>query len=837
MKRFSILLTAACALACALALPALAAEKDPVLWPEDQRAFYQDGPALLLPEAEEDRFPSLGEDGRREVMEAFLARESGLEEAIRRRQALVREAGLSPLDARAELLFLHGQPTSRQVVDCGVVFRPTELWNYGTEKDPVFLVLYEPDPGKVFRLWLPTDSKRVLYTEEMEYFLDQWEELRRFISGKRFDKQICKEAKLIDDVTGIQALTGYMKERPTNADFLRFLEPPADLAAWTSAALQTPLPREEPPLLLAGEPELRFPELQDQRMVTRLTVTVPKEADIEVDGETDPPELDLSVEGVLEQDGRIFDTFRMRFNLEAPPEPRPVALVVERALRPGRAFLLRLKVTDEIGGARTWVTRSFTVPRVAEEVPELETSDDVVVAIGQQIARERMAGADALILVPPDSDVVIGLWRAEALVTGERIAKVVFLVDGKPQLTRTRPPFSAEVRLDTFPTEQVVRVEGYDAGGELVTADEVVLNQPRGALRVRILEPSRAVQPGSTVNAKAEVVVPEERRVEKVEFLVGEETVAALEKPPWEHPVTVPVGSDLAYLTVVATLDDETRAEDVHIFNDPQFLEEVDVNLVELFTTVTNSSGSLVVGLGQEEFEIYEDGQRQEITRFEQVEGLPLTLGITIDTSGSMTNALYEAQKAASGFVEAIVSRRDRCFAIAFADRPVLLMPPTNDVRAVSSSLDNLAAVGFTALHDALLHSLYYFRGVRGRKALVLLSDGDDTASNVSFNDALEYARHSGVVIYTIGLGVGGLDLGIRNKLKELSTETGGRHFFINKAEELANVYEEIERELRSQYLLAYSSNQKTESGTYREVEVKMKQRGLKARTARGYYE
>jgi Ca-activated chloride channel homolog len=202
-----------------------------------------------------------------------------------------------------------------------------------------------------------------------------------------------------------------------------------------------------------------------------------------------------------------------------------------------------------------------------------------------------------------------------------------------------------------------------------------------------------------------------------------------------------------------------------------------------------------------------------------------------------MTNALYEAQKAAASFLQAIVTRRDRCFAISFSDRPVLLMPPTNDVDAVSHSLDGLAAVGFTALHDALVHSLYYFRGVRGRKALVVLSDGDDTASNISFNEALEYARHSGVVIYTIGLDVGTLDLGIRNKLKSLASETGGRTFFINQSAELAGVYSAIEKELRSQYLLAYTSDRGTESGVFRQVEVKMTKRGMKARTVRGYYE
>ncbi|MCB1036558.1 MAG: VWA domain-containing protein, partial [Acidobacteria bacterium] len=490
-------------------------------------------------------------------------------------------------------------------------------------------------------------------------------------------------------------------------------------------------------------------------------------------------------------------------------------------------------------GAVTWVEKGFLVPSEpdASELSAYESPEQLVIAVGEQIAQERIGGVDGLVLVPPDSDVVVGLWRAEVLVTGDRITKVVLLVDGKPQLTRTRPPYSAEVRLEPFPTEQVVRAEGYDANGELVLADEVTLNQPRGALRVRILEPRAGVRMTGEVKARAEVVVPDERRVEKVEFRLGDELIASLEKPPWEAKVTVPAGAELAYLAVSAELDDGSRAEDVRFLNDPQFLEELDVNLVELFASVTDSTGHLVAGLTPEDFQVFEDGRPQILSKFELVRNLPLTIGLVLDTSGSMSDSLYEAQKAAGAFLDQIVNREDRCFALSFADRPILLMPPTNDADAVARSLDNLLADGFTALHDALVHSLYYFRGVRGRKALVLLSDGDDTASHLTFPQALEYARYSGVVIYTIGLDVSGLDLSIRDKLKDLARETGGQTFFIKKAEELQGVYKAIEDDLRSQYLLAYASDRASTGDTYRTVEVKMKKRGLKARTARGYYE
>ncbi|MCL4839502.1 MAG: VWA domain-containing protein, partial [Thermoanaerobaculia bacterium] len=195
-----------------------------------------------------------------------------------------------------------------------------------------------------------------------------------------------------------------------------------------------------------------------------------------------------------------------------------------------------------------------------------------------------------------------------------------------------------------------------------------------------------------------------------------------------------------------------------------------------------------------------------------------------------------EAKEAAAGFLRSIVTPKDRAFAVGFSDRPRLLAPPTPDAGAVIAAFDELPAAGWTALHDAVVFSLHYFRGIAGRKALVLLSDGDDTGSAVAFRDALEYARRSGVVVYTVGLDISRGSVAMRGKLRELADETGGRAFFIAKASELATVYREIDRELRSQYLLAFSPAPAAGEEGYRQVEVKVRDGRLKVRAARGYY-
>ncbi len=256
----------------------------------------------------------------------------------------------------------------------------------------------------------------------------------------------------------------------------------------------------------------------------------------------------------------------------------------------------------------------------------------------------------------------------------------------------------------------------------------------------------------------------------------------------------------------------------------------MEVDLVELFAAALDGSGHPVRGLQASDFEVLEAGKPQKIIRFEQVDDLPLTLGIAIDTSFSMASSLGEAQRAAAGFANNLLTPRDRGFALQFGGRPELLVPPIDDPEAVALSLEGLRAFGRTALYDAVITSLYYFRAERGQRALVLLTDGEDTASGTSWEDALAYARKSGVTIYAIGLGKGP-----RDQLTELAQVTGGRAFFIERADELAGIYDRIEEELRSRYLLTYSADRPADPSGFRPVEVRVK-KGLKARVSRGTY-
>ncbi len=844
---------------CCLVLPSSAGANTPgqeifdgvLAWPESQRAFVQDGPGFLLSREQRNELFDLDIEGRDRWIQQFLADpvpetpENEMLVGIERRRELVRRMIPSFQDDRAHLLFLLGAPDDRQLVDCAETFKPMELWRYGGPPDAKIdervpgrtLVLYQPKSKRPYRLWLPLDDKGVLYTDEMRYYLQQWEELKsRIRGGKRVDRYFCEDSESVDRITGIDSMYGFEPGRPKDSDFQKRLRPPEDLKAWAIAAAAEPEVEED---LFDGEVSLSFPEKDGQRMISRIQVLIEDPAQLEVFEEGEAKLVRLVIDGSLEKAGRYFEDFRVRFQVPFPEGgfQTPIALHAERLLRPGQRFLMRLRIKDEVSGKTLYSNRALIIPTFPTPVEEAEIPDEAVLAIGEDLAKTEIQGYDSLVLVPPATDVIFGLWRAEALVTGNRIRRIKYFVDDQMILSRKGPPFTAELRLAEYPKEQVVRAEGYSDSRELIASDEVVLNQPRGELRVRILDPERGTRGNGKIPVRAEVVVPEERRVEEVQIKLNEQVVHTLAKPPWEAEVDLSTTfGELTYITVSARLDDGLLAEDVRFVNAPEHLEEVDVNLVELYTTVTERSGGLVFGLESEDFEIFEDGRPQRVAKFELVEDLPLSLGIAIDVSGSMVESLGEARRAAVGFLEKIITPRDRTFAVAFSDRPEILMARTSDVGAVAERLEGLAADGMTAMHDAVVTSLYYFRGIRGRRALVLLSDGADTTSSLEFREALEYARRSGVAIYAIGLRIGKTDFPVRSKLDRLAQETGGRTFYIQEASDLHGVYAQIEKELRSQYLVAYNSDSTRPEDEYREVVLKVKGGKLKARTISGYY-
>jgi Ca-activated chloride channel family protein len=201
-----------------------------------------------------------------------------------------------------------------------------------------------------------------------------------------------------------------------------------------------------------------------------------------------------------------------------------------------------------------------------------------------------------------------------------------------------------------------------------------------------------------------------------------------------------------------------------------------------------------------------------------------------------MEGRLPVARDAALSFLQQTVQPRDRATVITFNDRPSLGVKFTNDPALLASGLAGLKAERSTSLYDTIVFSLFYFNGIRGQRALLLLSDGRDEGSRFTYEDTLDFARRAGVAIYTIGLDIPRREFDTRRILSRFADETGGRAFFVKEASELPEIYKAIERELRTRYLLAYQSSNPARDGKFRTIELKVEGTGLEVKAMRGYY-
>ncbi|MEM8934103.1 MAG: VWA domain-containing protein [Acidobacteriota bacterium] len=430
-----------------------------------------------------------------------------------------------------------------------------------------------------------------------------------------------------------------------------------------------------------------------------------------------------------------------------------------------------------------------------------------------------------------------GMVRIDAVTTGDGIDHATFWLDDRPVLTKRRPPWNVELDLGDVPRSRVLRVELYDEAGEVLAADERMLNAGDHRFAVRLEEPRPGRRYATSLRAEANVVVPKGDVVERVEFYLDEQKISTLYQEPWVQPIVLPGSSDAVnYVRTVAYTPDGAMAEDLVFINSPVNLEQIDVEFVELYTLALDRSNRPVQDLSEADFTVFEDDVRQDVVRFERVENLPIHASILLDVSASMEGRLDQAREAAIHFFQQAIQPKDRATAITFNDHPNLAVDFTNDPSRLAAGLAGVKPERGTALYDALIFTLYYFNGVNGQRAVLLLSDGKDESSKYSFDDVLEYARRSGVSIYSIGLGITRGEVDARRKLAKLAEETGGRHFFLDDVAELSAVYDTIQRELRSRYLIAYQSSNTSGREGFRSIDVDVDRSGVEAKTLRGYY-
>jgi len=329
------------------------------------------------------------------------------------------------------------------------------------------------------------------------------------------------------------------------------------------------------------------------------------------------------------------------------------------------------------------------------------------------------------------------------------------------------------------------------------------------------------------IQAEVKAEVPAD--VDRVEFLVRDKVIFVDREPPYECVHEFGEESKAWVIRAVLYHREGFSVSDVVVTRKITIEAYEEVNRVILWVTVTDKNDGPVADLAKENFTVLEDGIPQTVRDF-QLEDRPITMAIVLDSSGSMRDAMPEVHQAATGFVETL-RPQDKALVIDFDDRVFLIQELTSDQTLLKEAVSSTEALGSTALYDALHAAFRKLRGIEGRKAIVLLSDGDDTSSQLAYNRILEEAKAQSVLIYGIGLGE------VRKSvLKELSEMTGGRSFFVAKANQLADVYRKIADELRRQYYLSYSTTNAKWDGRFIKLEVRSKNPDWSVRARRGYF-
>ncbi len=433
---------------------------------------------------------------------------------------------------------------------------------------------------------------------------------------------------------------------------------------------------------------------------------------------------------------------------------------------------------------------------------------------------------------PPRSG---GLQALELQVDApQETARVEFYQDDQLLFQRQRPPWTVSITLGNVARKTTVRAVAYSKDGTFVGEDALVLNGPSNQLPVEIL---LGPKPKGNEGREVTVTVSSVSALTEVVLRADNEPVARWTACPCVTTVPADVFKKTMVLSADATNTDGLRGEAVQVLGTTGYTETVRVELVELPVTVFDKSGKLITDLKREDFRVFEDGKEVPLEGFGTSGDLPLSLGILVDTSGSMLPEFPEVRETVAGFGSRLLRPGDHYFLMTFSFEPHIDVDWNADPLGLQTALERTVPIGGTSLYDAIVRALDQFRGRRGRTALVLLSDGDDNTSRVSWDTALRYVRTMRTPIFTIGYGIGVLDFLIRGHLKDLAEATGAEVFYAPKKKgNLAEVYRRIDEQLRAQYLLTYRSPSTKGPDDFRAVKVEVKGEGLTARTIAGYY-
>jgi len=271
----------------------------------------------------------------------------------------------------------------------------------------------------------------------------------------------------------------------------------------------------------------------------------------------------------------------------------------------------------------------------------------------------------------------------------------------------------------------------------------------------------------------------------------------------------------------------------------------VNVRLVNVFTTVTDSRGAPVANLTKDDFQLFEDGIPQTIKVFEKESAIPLSIALAIDTSPSTLRDFKLEATSARRFVHSILRNEDRLSVFQVTENIDQLTHFTSDLKAIERGIDDLRTGPGTSIYDAIFLCSESLIDREGRKVLVLITDGGDTTSKADYNGALRRAQQAEAIVYSIIVvpveADAGRNLGGEHALIQISKDTGGKYYYAEGQQQLDDAFRKISDELRTQYLLAFYPTRKISDSPFRRIKVELSKkdpegRDYQVRHRAGYY-
>lgn len=480
-----------------------------------------------------------------------------------------------------------------------------------------------------------------------------------------------------------------------------------------------------------------------------------------------------------------------------------------------KAYRRSLELADPNSGTAAQVRASLrALGETVIEVPAAQTGE----------------GAPLIRVIPPPSSSITGRATFVAL-TAPQVEKVAFFLDGAFAAAAGKKPFQVRIDVGSPPRLRTVKGIAYDRAGAVLGEASSTINDQVDVFRVAILSPV-----AESLNGKAtfemDAQAPPGHRVTSLDLYWNDRKVATLDQTPYRHAMNVPDG--FGYLRAVATLDDGRSAEDTRTYNSSGFVAAVEVAAVNFAATVVDRGGRRIPNLGAKDFVVKDEGTAVTPTVRDNPDE-PVTIGLAIDASASMRPLLLEMMETADRFLQATLQKpTERAFIVAFDQRPHVIRGATSDRAALQKAVFDIRPGGGTSLYDAIAFSLQQFHGTGGKRALVVITDAREGASQQSAETCIRMARETGVPIYVVVPPFGNMSR-FGSALESITSTTGGLVMYGPKAEEQPRLFGEIRDEIRGQYLLSFVASEDAKPGVWRRLTVEVPG-DAKVRTVSGYY-